>query len=116
MKENKYLIWTDGVLTSMATLVNSNLDGTYTVKNPVNIVFATEQVPVEGDPTKVKGRLTFEMTPFVFGACFEDGISEWTVKPTHVMNNPKPHATLIESYEHTIRVTSPISSGVVGAS
>lgn len=114
--KNNYIIWTDGVLSSMAVLVRANMDGTYVVKNPVNIVFATEQVPDEKDPTKFVGRLTWEMTPFVFGACFEDGVSEWTVKPTHVMNNPKPHKRLIESYEHTIRVTSPISSGVVGAS
>lgn len=114
--KKEYIIWTDGVLTSMAELKSKNLDGSYVVLNPVNIVFATEQIPVDGDPTKVRSRLTYEMTPFVFGACFDDGRTEWTVKPAHVMNNPKPVANLIENYEHTIRITAPVGSGVVGKS
>lgn len=118
MKEKKYIIWSDGVLTSMGVLVSHDplLGNCYTVENPVSIVFATEQVPVEGDPMKVKSVLRFDMTPFVFGACFNEGKSVWNVRPAHVVLEGTPSDKLIDSYNHTIRVTSPVNSGVVGES
>lgn len=107
MKES-YIVWSDGVLTSMGILCKKLDDGRYEVKNPVNIVFSMEQKPVEGKPGEFTGVLRFDLTPYIFGACLNAGSSgKWIVKPLHVLE-PEGNTLneqLIAAYQHTVDVT-----------
>lgn len=110
MKED-YVIWSDGVLTSMAVKVDADGSGKLTVVNPVNIVFSTEQQPIAGtendaDGPKFRSVLRFDMTPYIFGVCLEEGKSVWEVSPLHVLSKGTINNQLIEAYKNTVAVTS----------
>lgn len=107
--EKEYMIWSDGVLSSMGVVLNKNLDGSYEVENPMNIVFATEQQPVQGKPGEFRSVMRFDLTPYIFGAVLTpESKNIWIVKPLHVLDNGKSglNAKIIDAYEHTLKVTS----------
>lgn len=106
--KTEYILWSDGVLTSMAVLGKSLGEGRYEVVNPANIVFSMEQKPVEGKPGEFQGVLRFDITPYIFGACLTEGSAgKWIVKPLHVLDTAGSglNKQLIDAYEHTIKVT-----------
>lgn len=110
MKED-YVIWSDGVLTSMAVKVGADNSGKLVVENPVNIVFSTENQPIRGtendeDGPKFRSVLRFDMTPYIFGVCLEEGKSVWEVSPLHVLSGGNINSQLIEAYKNTVEVTS----------
>lgn len=109
--EKKYILWSDGVLTSMARKIENLGDGRYRVSDPANIVFSTAQVPVEGKPNEVRGELRFDLTPYIFGACLSSKEHIWTVRPTHILDeNTELIEKLVDAYEHTIKVTNPVKA------
>lgn len=104
----EYIIWSDGVLTSIGELVDRNSDGTISVKNPANIVFSTQQKPDDEDPNKLVPKLCFDITPYLFGVCLnEDNCQNvWTCKPAHVLTKGEIADDIIDAYKHTVEITS----------
>ena len=96
MEEKKYIMWSDGVLTSFGIKAEST-DGRITVENPVSIHFQVVNEPVydengdvmvdsSGQPV-MKGGLKWEMTPYVFGACLTDASKNvWVINPTYILS------------------------------
>lgn len=110
MKE-EYVIWSDGVLTSMGVLVDRLENGKLSVKNPVTIVFSMEQQPIAGtendaDGPKFRSVLRFDMTPYIFGVCLDEGSSVWEISPLHALSKGSVNNQLIDAYKNTVRVTS----------
>lgn len=106
MKKTEYIIWSDGVLTSMGVKRKDNGDGTYNVESPVNIVFSTEQI--QNEDGSFRSVMRFDMTPYLFGVCLkeDDAKNVWTCRPTHVLVDGQPADDIVKAYHHTIEVTS----------
>ena len=111
MEEKKYIMWSDGVLTSFGVVKGKTECGCYTVANPVSIAFAVVNEPVidadgkvqtdsSGQPV-MKGGLKWEMTPYVFGACLGDATKNvWTVKPNYILDKDATfNEQLVSHYE-----------------
>lgn len=116
MDTKKYIMWSDGVLTSFGVVKGKTECGNYTVGNPVSIAFAVVNEPVynekgevqmddNGQPI-VKGGLKWEMTPYVFGACLKDSADNiWTVKPNYIISEDAEYdERLIGHYETLIKI------------
>ena len=116
MDTKKYIMWSDGVLTSFGVVKGKTECGNYTVGNPVSIAFAVVNEPVynekgevqmddNGQPI-VKGGLKWEMTPYVFGACLKDSADNiWTVKPHYIISEDVEYdERLIGHYETLIKI------------
>ena len=116
METKKYIMWSDGVLTSFGVLKEKTECGCCVVQNPVSIAFAVVNEPVynekgevqmddNGQPI-VKGGLKWEMTPYVFGACLKDSADNiWTVKPNYIISEDAEYdERLIGHYETLIKI------------
>jgi len=116
MDTKKYIMWSDGVLTSFGVVKGKTECGNYTVGNPVSIAFAVVNEPVynekgevqmddNGQPI-VKSGLKWEMTPYVFGACLKDSADNiWTVKPNYIISEDAEYdERLIGHYETLIKI------------
>lgn len=98
METKKYIMWSDGVLTSFGIKGEPTADGRITVQNPVSIHFQVVNEPVydeqgevmvdsQGQPI-MKGGLKWEMTPYVFGACLtEPSKNVWAINPTYILSD-----------------------------
>lgn len=107
----KYIMWSDGVLTSFGVEGDTATDGSKTVINPVSIAFAVVNEPVydsngevmkddQGQPI-MKGGLKWEMNPYVFGACLTNPTENvWTINPTYVLSDKADfNDQLVKHYE-----------------
>lgn len=113
MDKKKYIMWSDGVLSSIGELVEKKDCGTILVKNPVSIAFATSQEPVldkngqqvideNGNP-QICGKLRWEMNPYVFGACLVDSDDNiWSCKPSYVISEDAEFDSRLISHYHEI--------------
>lgn len=120
MTEEKYIMWTDGALTSMGVLVSKSECGCITVKNPVVIIFQTEETPMldeNGEPLKdengairYKGTLRWDITPYVFNACLKTGENIWKGRPAYVLEECEFVDELLNHYKHVIKVTGPVGT------
>ena len=115
MKEKKYIMWSDGVVSSFGELVSKD-ETTITVKNPVVVMFQVVNEPVlnekgeyqlddNGQPI-IKGGLKWEMNPYVFGACLKDSDDNiWTVSPKCVINEDAEYdERLVGHYITLVRI------------
>ncbi|MBO5826943.1 MAG: hypothetical protein J6R59_00495 [Paludibacteraceae bacterium] len=128
MEEKKYIMWSDGVLTSFGVVKGKTECGRYSVANPASIAFAVVNEPVyevdengqvkidehgqpvirtdeHGQPV-MKGSLKWEMTPYVFGACLKDSADNiWTVNPNYIISDDAEYdERLIAHYETIIKL------------
>lgn len=116
MEEKKYIMWSDGVLTSFGVVKGKTECGCYTVANPVSIAFAVVNEPVLNEKGEVqmddngqpimKGGLKWEMNPYVFGACLKDSADNiWTIKPHYVISEDAEYdERLIGHYETLVKL------------
>ena len=114
----KYIMWTDGALTSMGILLSKTTDGCIRVKNPAVIIFQTEETPMmdnDGNPLldesgnpRYKGTLRWDITPYVFDACIKTGENVWSGRPVYILEECEFVDELIRHYEHVIKVTGPL--------
>ena len=115
MKEKKYIMWSDGVVSSFGELVSKD-ETTITVKNPVVVMFQVVNEPVlnekgeyqlddNGQPI-IKGGLKWEMNPYVFGACLKDSDDNiWTVSPKCVISEDAEYdERLVGHYITLVRI------------
>ena len=112
-KEKKYIMWSDGVVSSFGELVEQ-IGDKIRVKNPVVIMFAAINEPVldeNGEPKLgddghpiMKGSLNWDMNPYVFGACLKDSEDNiWTCTPRNVISeDAESHERLIAHYNTLI--------------
>ena len=111
METKKYIMWSDGVLTSFGVEGGLTEDGLQKVINPVSIAFAVVNEPVldadgniqtdSNNQPIMKGGLKWEMTPYVFGACLGDATKNvWTVKPNYILDKDATfNEQLVSHYE-----------------
>ena len=116
MEEKKYIMWSDGVLTSFGVVKGKTDCGCYTVGNPVSIAFAVVNEPVLNEKGEVqmddngqpimKGGLKWEMNPYVFGACLKDSADNiWTIKPNYTISEDAEYdERLIGHYETLVKL------------
>lgn len=112
MEEKKYIMWSDGVLTSFGIAGELTAEGQKVI-NPVSIAFAVVNEPVldadgnvqtdsSGQPV-MKGGLKWEMTPYVFGACLGDATKNvWTVKPNYILDKEATFDDQLTSHYETL--------------
>lgn len=137
MEEKKYIMWSDGVVSSFGRLVEDCGDSTYRVQNPVVIVFTAVNEPVievdasgkpildangqpiikrddNGQPI-MKGSLNWDMNPYIFGACLKDSEENiWTVRPKSVISaDAEFDERLVKHYETLIRLCDKVVDGKV---
>lgn len=100
MEEKKYIMWSDGVLTSFGVAYGEpTVDGLQKVINPVSIHFQVVNETVrdaDGNPQYdeygqelKRGGLKWDMSPYVFGACLSQDTrinNIWTVKPNYILS------------------------------
>ena len=108
MSKKKYIMWSDGVVSSFGELV-SREGKDIVVKNPMVVMFQVVNEPVfeldengnvkidengqpimkfddKGQPI-MKGGLKWDMNPYVFGACLKDsGDNIWSVSANSIIN------------------------------
>ena len=116
MEEKKYIMWSDGVLTSFGVVKGKTECGCYTVANPVSIAFAVVNEPVLNEQGEIqmddngqpimKGGLKWEMNPYVFGACLKDSADNiWTIKPHYIISDDAEYdERLIGHYETLVKL------------
>jgi hypothetical protein len=114
MDTKKYIMWSDGVVSSFGELVASEKD-TITVKNPVVVVFQVVNEPVFDEKGNVKlddngqpifkSGLKWDMNPYVFGVCLKDSADNvWTITPKSIINMEAEYdSRLVGHYETIIR-------------
>ena len=114
METKKYIMWGDGVITSFGELKEKISDNIIRVKNPVNIIFQVENVPVcgaDGKPQvgkdgkpEVNGYLKWEMNPYIFGACLTDSNDNiWTCETKFIISDDAEYdERLIQHYNTLI--------------
>lgn len=115
MEQKKYIMWSDGVVTSFGQLVSKS-EETIKVKNPVIIMFQVVNEPVldekgeyvldENGQPKVKGGLKWDMNPYVFGACLKDSADNiWTITPKNIISEDAEYdERLIGHYSTLVRL------------
>lgn len=102
MKET-YIMWSDGMVTSMGILQKRLDSGKLLVLNPVSVIFSTSnRKNAEG---KDEARLNFEIIPYLFGALLTSGSNVWEIDARHVLQNHNISEALINVYNHTIEIT-----------
>ena len=113
MDTKKYIMWSDGVVTSFGELMEKTTEGNLRVKNPVVVVFQVVQEPVlteegnykmnEAGQPEVTTRLKWDMNPYVFGACLKDsGDNIWTVSPSSVISDDAEYDERLLGHYNTI--------------
>ena len=115
MKTKKYIMWSDGVVSSFGELVSSE-GTTISVKNPMVVMFQVINEPVidekgelklddNGQPI-MKGGLKWDMNPYVFGACLKDSADNiWSVSPKCVISEDAEYdERLIGHYETLVKL------------
>lgn len=115
METKKYIMWSDGVVSSFGELISKE-GTTMTVKNPVVIMFQVVNEPVfdekgeiklddNGQPI-MKGGLKWDMNPYVFGACLKDSADNvWTVSAKNIISEDAEYdARLTGHYETLVRL------------
>lgn len=104
MKEDKFVIWSDGAITSMGVVADGIVTGDkMLIKDPVSVIFSTSEM--QDEDGKMQGRLNFEMIPYIFGALV-NGDNVWSIDARHVLQNSDINEQLKMIYYHTIRSTS----------
>jgi hypothetical protein len=123
METKKYIMWSDGVVSSFGRLVETCESGALRVQNPVVVMFAAINEPVcdeKGEPVLddngqpiMKGSLNWEMNPYIFGACLKDSADNiWTVQPRNVISEDAEFdERLIKHYETLIRLCDKVVDG-----
>ena len=134
MSKKKYIMWSDGVVSSFGELVS--LEGKdIVVKNPMVVMFQVVNEPVfdldengnvkiddNGQPIMkfddngqpiMKGGLKWDMNPYVFGACLKDsGDNIWTVSANSIINEDAEFdERLIGHYTTLIRLCGNVNEG-----
>jgi hypothetical protein len=116
METKKYIMWSDGVLTSFGVVKGKTECGCYQVANPASIAFAVVNDPVINEHGEVqlddngqpimKGGLKWEMNPYVFGACLKDSADNiWTIKPQYIISEDAEYdERLIGHYETLVKL------------
>lgn len=115
MKTKKYIMWSDGVVSSFGELVSSE-GTTISVKNPMVVMFQVINEPVidekgelklddNGQPI-MKGGLKWDMNPYVFGACLKDSADNiWSVSPKCMISEDAEYdERLIGHYETLVKL------------
>ena len=137
METKKYIMWSDGVVSSFGRLMEKLEDGKIRVQNPVVILFtavnepvyetdangnmvydATGQPIVKLDDNKqpiMKGSLNWDMNPYVFGAVLKDSADNiWTVTPRNIISEDALFDDrLIKHYETLIKLCDKVVDGEV---
>lgn len=127
METKKYIMWSDGVVSSFGELV-SREDKDIVVKNPMVVMFQVVNEPdfeldekgnvkidENGQPIMkfddngqpiMNGGLKWDMNPYVFGACLKDsGDNIWTVSANSIINEDAEFdERLIRHYNTLIRL------------
>jgi hypothetical protein len=115
METKKYIMWSDGVVSSFGELIEKYGD-TIIVKNPMVVMFRIMNEPMMDEKGEVmfddngqpimKSGLQWDMNPYIFGACLKDsGDNIWTVKPSSVISNEAEYDhRLIKHYNTLVEV------------
>ena len=121
MEETKYIMWSDGVVTSFGELVAKDAT-TITVKNPVIVMFQVVNEPVFDEKGEVKlddngqpimrGGLKWDMNPYVFGVCIKNADDNvWTVSPTSIIcEDAEYDERLIGHYQTLIKLCGNVNA------
>lgn len=134
MSKKKYIMWSDGVVSSFGELV-SREGKDIVVKNPMVVMFQVVNEPVfelddngnvkideygqpivqrddKGQPI-MKGGLKWDMNPYVFGACLKDsGDNIWSVSANSIINEDAEFdERLIGHYTTLIRLCGNVNEG-----
>lgn len=134
MSKKKYIMWSDGVVSSFGELV-SREGKDIVVKNPMVVMFQVVNEPVfeldengnvkiddNGQPIMkfddngqpiMKGGLKWDMNPYVFGACLKDsGDNIWAVSANSIINEDAEFdERLIGHYTTLIRLCGNVNEG-----
>lgn len=134
MSNKKYIMWSDGVVSSFGELV-SREGKDIVVKNPMVVMFQVVNEPVfdldengnvkiddNGQPIMkfddngqpiMKGGLKWDMNPYVFGACLKDsGDNIWSVSANSIINEDAEFdERLIGHYTTLIRLCGNVNEG-----
>lgn len=101
--KSEYVMWSDGVIVGFGKLdsVDTINDCAY-VKDPVSVIFS-----VTPNPEGLGGKLTFEMTPWVFRALLKDESRNiWKVNPRYTFTQDNCFDDeFITRYEHSVKIT-----------
>lgn len=134
MSKKKYIMWSDGVVSSFGELV-SREGKDIVVKNPMVVMFQVVNEPVfeldengnvkidengqpimkfddKGQPI-MKGGLKWDMNPYVFGVCLKDsGDNIWSVSANSIINEDAEFdERLIGHYTTLIRLCGNVNEG-----
>lgn len=134
MSKKKYIMWSDGVVSSFGELV-SREGKDIVVKNPMVVMFQVVNEPVfeldengnvkideygqpivkrddNGQPI-MKGGLKWDMNPYVFGACLKDsGDNIWSVSANSIINEDAEFdERLIGHYTTIVRLCGNVNEG-----
>lgn len=134
MSNKKYIMWSDGVVSSFGELVSR--DGKdIVVKNPMVVMFQVINEPVfeldengnvkideNGQPLMklddngqpiMKGGLKWDMNPYVFGACLKDsGDNIWSVSANSIITEDVEFdERLIGHYSTLVRLCGNVNEG-----
>lgn len=134
MSKKKYIMWSDGVVSSFGELV-SREGKDIVVKNPMVVMFQVVNEPVfeldengnvkideNGQPIMkfddngqpiMKGGLKWDMNPYVFGACLKDsGDNIWSVSANSVISEDAEFdERLIGHYTTLVRLCGNVNEG-----
>lgn len=134
MSKKKYIMWSDGVVSSFGELV-SREGKDIVVKNPMVVMFQVVNEPVfeldengnvkiddNGQPIMkfddngqpiMKGGLKWDMNPYVFGACLKDsGDNIWSVSAKSIINEDAEFdERLIGHYTTLVRLCGNVNEG-----
>ena len=134
MSKKKYIMWSDGVVSSFGELV-SREGKDIVVKNPMVVMFQVVNEPVfeldengnvkiddNGQPIMkfddngqpiMKGGLKWDMNPYVFGACLKDsGDNIWSVSANSIINEDVEFdERLIGHYKTLVRLCGNVNEG-----
>ena len=134
MSKKKYIMWSDGVVSSFGELV-SREGKDIVVKNPMVVMFQVVNEPIfeldengnvkideNGQPIMkfddngqpiMKGGLKWDMNPYVFGACLKDsGDNIWSVSANSIINEDAEFdERLIGHYTTLIRLCGNVNEG-----
>lgn len=134
MSNKKYIMWSDGVVSSFGELV-SREGKDIVVKNPMVVMFQVINEPVfeldengnvkideNGQPIMklddngqpiMKGGLKWDMNPYVFGACLKDsGDNIWSVSANSIITEDVEFdERLIGHYTTLVRLCGNVNEG-----
>lgn len=103
---NVFVMWSDGMVTSMGVLKKKLENGKLLVDSPVSVVFSTSNGKnTEG---KDEARLNFEIIPYLFGALLTSGSNTWEIDARHLLQNNNISEALVNAYKRTVEVTNSV--------